>query len=345
MKRNLILTIIFSMILLVGCTFSPTITIESPKQEPVSSEIELPSLYDGGMISTDAASLGGPGTGNDQDFGGSNLINIADLTSAGTVEAAILTEGGTGVYNITESDGVYEVLLINEAGLYAVLNDVIQFIEAGDNATLLKGTNWRLLYINGSGDVTELALGANDTFLESNGTTSAPAFRTLAAGDIPDISATYEVQLVNAAGLYAVLSDVTRFLEDLIDDLTPQLGAALDANDKNITGIGSAGFTQELDLGSKTGNFSVDFGTDQKQKVTLTANTMTLTLDTTFDRVGNYLLKIVNGGLATLTWASETGSVYFPEGTDPVLTSSGTDIVTFYYDGTNWYSVASLDFQ
>ncbi len=95
----------------------------------------------------------------------------------------------------------------------------------------------------------------------------------------------------------------------------------------------------------KTANFTVDFATDQKQKCTLTENTLTLTLDTTNVKVGNYLLKIVNGGLATLTWATETGSVYFPGGTDPDLTSSGTDITTFYFDGTNWYGCASLDFK
>jgi len=133
-------------------------------------------------------------------------------------------------------------------------------------------------------------------------------------------------------------------MQDLIDDTTPQLGGNLDGNDKNITGLGSVGFTQELDNGSKTSNFSVDFSTDQKQKCTLTENTITLTLDTTEVKVGNYLLKIVNGGLATLTWASETGSVYWSGGTEPSLTSSGTDIVAFYFDGTNWYGQASLAF-
>ena len=103
--------------------------------------------------------------------------------------------------------------------------------------------------------------------------------------------------------------------------------------------------TQELDNGSKDANFTIDFSTDQKQKVTLTANTMTLTLDTTSVGVANYLLKIVNGGLATLTWAAETGSVYWPGGTEPTLTSSGTDIVTFYFDGTDWYCMAGLDFK
>jgi hypothetical protein len=56
----------------------------------------------------------------------------------------------------------------------------------------------------------------------------------LEAGDIPDISATYEVQLVNEAGLYAVLGDVDDFLQELADDTTPQLGGDLDVNGNEI---------------------------------------------------------------------------------------------------------------
>ncbi|NLV18340.1 MAG: hypothetical protein GXY51_02495 [Bacteroidetes bacterium] len=134
-------------------------------------------------------------------------------------------------------------------------------------------------------------------------------------------------------------------LANVSEDTTPEAGGNFVMGDYNITGIGRASFTQELDNGSKTTNFTIDFSTDQKQKVTLTANTMTLTLDTTSVGVANYLLKIVNGGLATLTWAAETGSVYWPGGTEPTLTSSGTDIVTFYFDGTDWYCMAGLDFK
>ena len=160
----------------------------------------------------------------------------------------------------------------------------------------------------------------------------------VSADDIPDGSTNAIITLAQETAFAAKMDEV-------VDDTTPTLGGDLDASDNNITGVGAIGFTQELDNGSKSASFSVDFGTDQKQKVTLTANTMTLTLDTTFDRVGNYVLKIVNGGLATLTWASESGSVYWPGGTAPTLTSSGTDIITFYYDGTNWYGVASLNFS
>ena len=149
--------------------------------------------------------------------------------------------------------------------------------------------------------------------------------------------------LPNATGTIALTSDLTNFLENIVEDTTPQLGGNLDATDKNITGLGSVGFTQELDNGSKTTSFSIDFSTDQKQKVTLTANTMTLTLDTTNVGVGNYQLKIVNGGLATLTWASETGEVFAPTEA-PTLTASGYDIIGLTFDGTNWSIVASTNF-
>lgn len=46
-------------------------------------------------------------------------------------------------------------------------------------------TNWRVFYSNGSGDVTELALGADGTYLKSNGASAAPTFATPAgSGDV-----------------------------------------------------------------------------------------------------------------------------------------------------------------
>jgi len=134
-------------------------------------------------------------------------------------------------------------------------------------------------------------------------------------------------------------------LANVVEDITPQLGGHLDSQDKNITGIGSAGYTQELNNGEKSADFTIDFSTDQKQKVSLTAHEIILTLDTTNTKVGNYILKIINGGLATLTWAVEGGNIYWPGGEDPELTASGTDIIALYFDGANFYAIASLDFS
>lgn len=59
----------------------------------------------------------------------------------------------------------------------------------------MNGTAWRVFYTDGSGDITQLALGASGTFLKSNGATSAPTFATPTAtvsaiNDIGDVTIT-----------------------------------------------------------------------------------------------------------------------------------------------------------
>jgi len=71
-------------------------------------------------------------------------------------------------------------------------------------------TNWKMWHSDGAGDVTEITLGANGTFLESNGAAAAPAFRALADGDVPD---TITIDLAaTATALAADPSDCASFL-------------------------------------------------------------------------------------------------------------------------------------
>lgn len=125
------------------------------------------------------------------------------------------------------------------------------------------------------------------------------------------------------------------------------LDASGDLNMNNVGRIDNCEtvqFHQELDNGSKTTNFNITFDSAQKQMVTLTANTMIITLLNPTS-VGNWVIKVVNGGLATITWAATTGSVYWAGGTEPTWTSSGTDLISVYYDGTNFYCAGSLAFS
>ena len=56
-----------------------------------------------------------------------------------------------------------------------------------------EGTAWRVTYQNAAGDETEVVLGADGTFFQSEGASAAPTFGALQTTDIPDISATYQV--------------------------------------------------------------------------------------------------------------------------------------------------------
>lgn len=235
------------------------------------------------------------------------------------------------------------------AGLIAVEGDTVALLTATQTLSGKTLTSPTITTSPTAAGATWTDLGAVTTVDINGGTIDGVTIGGAAAGaitgtTIDGTTITASTGFALGDGDYVGITSNERLVFNAAGNITVT-GANLALGDNNITGIGSASFTQELDNGSKTASFSIDFVTDQKQKVTLTANTMTLTLDTTSVGVGNYLLKIVNGGLATLTWASETGSVFWPGGTAPTLTSSGTDIVTFYFDGTNWYGVASLAFS
>ncbi|NIS53606.1 MAG: hypothetical protein GWN94_21310, partial [Phycisphaerae bacterium] len=79
-----------------------------------------------------------------------------------------------------------------------------------DPITLSTDLNSNLLGLS-TQQLTLDAQSANLVFAGPTTGTAAPSFRSLVAADIPDLSATYEVQLNNEVGLYGVLSDVSDF--------------------------------------------------------------------------------------------------------------------------------------
>lgn len=133
---------------------------------------------------------------------------------------------------------------------------------------------------------------------------------------------------------------------------TAQASKALTLNasgDLNMNNVGridnceTVQFNSQYDNGTKTGSFSINLDTAQNQKVTLTANTMTITL-TKPTSVGTWRIQIVNGGLATITWAASSGTIYWAGSYKPGLTAAGRDLLTVYCDGTNMFLAASTNY-
>ncbi len=82
-------------------------------------------------------------------------LEVGDITATGTVSGAVIILAGVPI-----SSGY---------------TNLTQFVDQN---------NWKLFYSNGSGDVTELALGAATTVLTSNGVSSAPTFETPSGGTV-----------------------------------------------------------------------------------------------------------------------------------------------------------------
>jgi len=140
------------------------------------------------------------------------------------------------------------------------------------------------------------------------------------------------------AELYTVLSDVTLFLEDTVDDTSPELGGEMDA------GAHSIGFTQQTITYNVT-TTTVNWTLGNKATVTLTGNVGTLAF-TNPTNPCNVLLKIVQDGTGSRLITAYDADVLWAGGTKPTLTTTanGIDICSFYWDGTNYFGVASLAF-
>ena len=114
------------------------------------------------------------------------------LTAAdNTVQAALdtLDDAAAGVGTVdTEWDTMAEINAAStdtDAVLDTDIGGTVQAYDV-DLDTLATPTNWRIFYSNDAATITELALGIDGTFLESNGVAAAPAFRVLTDADIPD---------------------------------------------------------------------------------------------------------------------------------------------------------------
>lgn len=115
--------------------------------------------------------------------------------------------------------------------------------------------------------------------------------------------------------------------------------------DQDLTNVRTASFGSEYDNGSQSGpTYTVDWNNGQKQTILLTGNITTMNL-TAPAGVGNFLIRVVQDGTGnrTITWP---GTVKWPGGTGPTLSGpDAEDVVTFYYNGTDYYGVASLTFS
>jgi len=199
---------------------------------------------------------------------------LVSTGAAGAPEFRALAAG-----DIPDISGTYETQLDNETGLYNALSDVTQFIEAGDNATLLDGTNWRIFYTDGSGDVTELALGSDGEYLKSNGAAVAPSWDTPAGGgataydDITDPDANSTIAFTGFTNTWTStldggtvfkidntdgeLSSATYLLELELEDDSEANGVFLICNDNNGDRVFQIGDDGQMTIGPGAGDYTM----------------------------------------------------------------------------------------
>lgn len=191
--------------------------------------------------------------------------------------------------------------------------------------------NWKLFYSNGSGDITEVALGASGTVLQSNGAAAAPSFETVSGGTVGPGT-------INELAYF----DTTTSIASLAVATYPSLTEL-----SYVKGVTSAIQTQ---LNAKgTGNVS-KVGTPVNNQIGIWTGDGTLEGDAnvTYDS-GTSILSVP--GLAATAIVATTidgiiGSITPAAGTFTSLTSSGTLIPSTIQGGTgtNTTVVASAQY-
>jgi hypothetical protein len=95
-------------------------------------------------------------------------------------------------------------------------------------------------------------------------------------------------------------------------------------------------------LGSASGSTSIDWQQGNKAKLTKTG-ALTVTFGTNPLHPGNLMVIVTHSGTGALTFSN----VLWPGGVAPSFTGTvgAVDIVSFYWDGTNYYGMAAFDFK
>jgi hypothetical protein len=285
-----------------------------------------------GLISLEAAS------------GGGSSITIEDEGTPLTTAVTKINFAGAGV-TVTEP-AADEVLVtipysaFSWEGAWAtstayVANDVVEH----------NGSGYVCILAHTSGASTEPGVGASwttnwDLFVEGTSVTEFAdnVFRIQDEGD-----ATKQIAF-QASG---ITTGTTRTITMPDADVTlPNQGTSTTDNvtfaNLQITGHTCA--DAEVDNGNSSTADTINWGTGNFHKSTMTGNcTYTFTAPS---GPGRYQLMLVQDatGSRTATWPA---SVKWPGGTAPTLSTAANaiDIITFYYDGTNYYGVETLDFQ
>ena len=153
----------------------------------------------------------------------------------------------------------------------------------------------------------------------------------LEAGELGFTTDTHKVYVGDGTDNHLVTG-----ITNIAEDATPQLGGELDAQTHSI------GFTLQTYTG--TGTTTIDWTKGNKAKFTFGSQNETITF-TSPSKPGAVQLIVVQDstGGRTITWNT---TIKWVGKTVPTLTTdaNGVDILSFLYDGTNWYGAASLNF-
>ena len=206
-----------------------------------------------------------------------------------------------------------------------LLDRATLIVEDSSNSQATIGTTSPELKITGTGAIT--------TSVSTDSTGGAVlSINADAAVDI-NAGAGITVTQPDSTGAYTI---ATTAISNVVEDTTPQLGGALDAQDNNITAVGLKDYKEPIHALGSTDSPSISISNGNVQSVTITSG---LSLPAFSDAAAGQSVTLIVSGSGT---ASGTGAYKFAGGNKTLTIES---VVSIFFDGSTYYASINTDFQ
>ena len=258
---------------------------------------------------------------------------ISSLLDAGVFTTAVIVQGNTTDLSDT-ADAEFVGITLGLISTGAATGDMIGPASSTANAVVR--------FVNGDGKVTK------DGQVLISDTGAVTGLLSLAGNEASDIPITNagagDVKVENA-----VFASGTELAYPTADGSAGQPmvsdGAGVLSIEPDLSNLQTATFRTLQTDSSTSGAVTFDWSSDTKLKITLTENITGITM-TAPAGPGNFMLEIVQDSTAR-TMTGWPATVKWVDGVEPVISigSGDVDILSFFYDGTNFYGSFLQDFS
>jgi hypothetical protein len=263
-------------------------------------------------------------TSIDADYGDEAVTSNWSFTTGGATDTLIVSHSsGAGIALDIDKGGDGEGLRVTKSS------------GAGNAVTIAGGA------LGTSGDINMSAETASRAvYFDASKNIKSSTVTATELGYLSGVTSAIQTQLgaVDAVTLDGI--DSTSFLRSDANDSFTASTLTIDGNGAFNQ---SAYFDAEVDDGNSSTADTIDWGTGNHHKSTMTGN-CTYTFTAPAGPTTLTLKLVQSSGSNTATWPA---TVKWPSGTAPTLSTaaSAIDFISCYYDGTNYYCQSGLNFQ
>ena len=330
-----------------------TITLNDAETTSVQNRGLLIDLNSTGDLASGSQTLSNLGIDIDIDRTGTTSHGSATVNNTGlNINILGETDGtstNTGI-DITVASADKNYALITSGGNVGIgVSDPDTPLEVLSTATQLKlsydGDSFATIGVGSASSLSITAAESGNVQLYGNNI----VFGTNAGGNHTAFSISCSGSKWSAAGGQAYIDAQDDIILDASGNLDLVITGEVDFN------TSTAGFTAQAATGD--GTTTIDWTNGNKFHLLFAASTNeVVTFGTNPSNPCNLLLKLKqpsSGAGSTVDWEVTSGTIYWAgggtedSGSEPTLSTGANDvdIISFYFDGTNYYGVASLGFD